>query len=271
MGGGLPGSLVVTIMRNLSLIALAMLPTIAPCSAQGQGGLFRNAYACSDRRQSSVCVFGKIPAGKQVTLIAKGWKSAALPKETFSKANEEFQNDVKISTRLQVATPPPENAFMIAVLADAKEIKEIPLKEVQDEAAVERIGRYIKETDSLNLNPNIRLLKTHLLRLSSTVLLSESFLASPDDVAALEKELPTGCSACENVPLLVGQKLEDLFKDIRSTEVNAVESTCGGISAAFALLGRTYLLSHAFACESDSFSATLIHDLSGQKPKLVFK
>jgi hypothetical protein len=259
-----------TVMRNLSLVALALLPTIAPCSAQGQSGLFRSAYACADRGRSSVCVFGKIPAGKQVTLIARGWKSSALPKETFSNADE-FQNDVKISTRLQVDRPPPENVFMIAVLADAKEVKEIPLKEVQDEAVVERIGRYIKGTDSLNLNPNIRLLKTRLLRLSSTVLLSESFLASPDDAAALEKELPTGCDACENVPLLVGQELEDLFKDIRSTAVNAVESTCGGISAAFALFGRTYLLSHASACESDSFSASLIHDLSGQKPKLVFK
>lgn len=271
MGGGSPGSLVVTVMRNLSLVALAMLPTIAPCSAQGPGGLFRDAYACSDRGPSSVCVYGKIPAGKHVTLIAKGWKSSALPKETFSNANEEFQNGVKISTRLQVATPPPENAFMIAVLADVKEVDEIPLKEVQDEAVAERIGRYIKGTDSLNLNPNIRLLKTRLLRLSSTVLLSESFLASPDDVAALEKELPTGCGDCENVPLLVGQKLDDLFKDIRSTEVNAVERTCGGITAAFVLFGRTYLLSHAFACESDSFSASLIHDLSGPKPKLVFK
>lgn len=266
----MPGRFVVTIVRNLSLVALAMLPTIAPCSAQGQSGLFRDAYPCTDRGPSPVCVYGKIPAGKHVTLIAKGWKSSALPKETFSNASEGFQNGVKISTRLEVGTPPPESALMIAVLADAKEVNEVPLKEVRDEAVVERIGRYIKVTDSLNLDPSLRLLRTRLLRLSSTVLLSESFLASPDDADALEKQLPTGCGACENVPLLVGQELEDLFKSIRSTKLD-VERTCGGITAAFALFGRTYLLSHAFSCETDTFSATLIHDLSGQKPKVVFK
>ena len=69
-----------------------------------------------------MCVYGKIPAGKQVTVLAKGWKSSALPKQTFSNDGEDFQNGVKTSTRLQVATPPPKDALMIAVLADAKEI-----------------------------------------------------------------------------------------------------------------------------------------------------
>jgi hypothetical protein len=50
---------------------------------------------------------------------------------------------------------------------------------------------------------------------------------------------------------------------------NAVESTCGGIKFAFALSGRTYLVSYAESCESDSFSAALIHDLSEKQPKLV--
>jgi hypothetical protein len=257
-------------MRYLSLVAVAILLTTAPCRADGPGSLFRDAYACPDRGPSSVCVYGKIPAGKQVTVLAKGWKSSALPKQTFSNEGEDFQNGVKTSTWLQVATPPPKDAFIIVVLADAKEINEIPLREVQDDAVVERIGRYIKSANGLNLDPNTRLLKTRLLRVSSTVLLSETFLASPDDAAALEKELPTGCGGCENVPLLVGKDLEDLFKPARSTKVN-VEHTCGGITLAFTLSGRIYLVSHAFTCESDSFSATLVHDLSGPKPKLVFK
>jgi hypothetical protein len=50
-----------------------------------------------------------------------------------------------------------------------------------------------------------------------------------------------------------------------------VEQTCGGIDFAFAVSGRTYILSHALRCESDAFSATLVHELSGEKPKLVFK
>jgi hypothetical protein len=257
-------------MRYLSLVALAILLTIAPCRADGPGSLFRDAYACPEGGASSVCVYGKIPVGKQVTVLARGWKSSALPKQTFSNDGEDFQNGVKTSTRLQVATPPPKDVSMIAVLADAKEINEIPLREVQDDAVVERIGRYIKSANGLNLEPNIRLLKTRLLRLSSTLLLSETFLASPDNAAALEKELPTGCGSCENVPLLVGKDLEDLFKPARSTKVN-VESICGGIDLAFAVSGRTYILSHALRCESDAFSATLVHELSGKKPRLVFK
>ena len=160
---------------------------------------------------------------------------------------------------------------MIAVLADAKEINELPLQEVQDEAAVERISRYIKSAKGLNLDPDIRLLKTRLLRPSPDVLLSESFLASPDDEEDLRKQLPTGCGSCENVPLWVGQDLDDLFKAARSDKPNSVERTCGGIEMAFTLSGRTHLVSHAFACESDSYSGTFVHDLSGPKPKLVFK
>jgi hypothetical protein len=260
------------IIRYLSLIAIGIGMTIAPCGAAGQGGLFRDAYACPDRGgPTSVCVYGKIPAGKQVTLIAKGWKSASVPKETFSNENEEFQNGEKTSTRLQAAKPPPKDAMMIAVLADAKDVNELPLQEIQDEAAVERISRYIKSANGLNLDPDIRFLKTRLLRLSPTILLSESLLASPGDEDALRKELPTGCGDCEIVPLWVGQDLVDLFKAARSEKANSVERTCGGIKMAFTLSGRMHLLSHAFACESDSYSGTFVHDLSGAKPKLVFK
>jgi hypothetical protein len=139
------GALAELVMRRLSLIALIIGWTIAACRAEGPGGLFRDAYACPDRGgPTAVCVYGKIPTGKAVTLLAKGWKSPAVPKETFSNKNEEYQNGVKTSTRLQAAKPPPKDAFMIAVLADAKEINELALQEVQDEAVTERIGRYIK-------------------------------------------------------------------------------------------------------------------------------
>jgi hypothetical protein len=209
-------------------------------------------------------------ASTQVTVLAKGWKNSAVPKEAWPTDNNDFQNGAKTITRLEVTTAPPKDTAMIAILADAKAGNELPLEEVQDEALVAKIGQYIKATNGLNLAPDIQVLKTHLLRPSPTILLSETFLAAPDDVAALEKELPTGCGDCENVPLLVGQNLEDLFKEARSTKAN-VERTCGGLKLTFALSGRAYVLSHAFACESDSFSATLIHDLSGTKPKLVFK
>jgi len=205
-----------------------------------------------------------------VTLLAKGWKSSAQKKEEFSNKGDDFQNGVETSTRLQVAKPPPKDGAMIAVLADTQAVTELPLEEFQDEAVVGRISEYIKAAKGLNLAPDMKVLKTRLLRLSPTILLSETFLAQPDDVPALEKQLPTGCAECDNVPLLVGKDLEDLFKDIRSTTVN-VESTCGGIDLAFAVSGRTYVLSHALTCESDSFSATLIHDLSEERPRLVFK
>ena len=206
-----------------------------------------------------------------MTVLAKGWKSSALKKEEFANKGDDFQNGIETSTRLQVAKPPPKDTILIAVLADAQTINELPLEEVRDEAVAGRIAQYIKTTNGLNLDPDIRVLKTRLLRASPTILLSETFLAGPDDVAALEKELPTGCSACQNVPLLVGQNLEDLFKQIRSPNVNSVERTCGGIDLAFAVSGRTYVLSHALTCESDSFSAVLVHDLSGERPRLVFE
>jgi hypothetical protein len=193
-----------------------------------------------------------------------------LKKEEFSNKGNDFQNGVETSTRLQVAKPPPKDAAMMAVFADAQAVTELPLEEIHDEAVVGRIGEYIKNAKGLNLAPDIRVLRTRLLRLSPTILLSETFLAVPDDVAALEKEMPAGCLDCENVPLLVGNNPEDLFKDIRSTTVN-VERTCGGIDLAFTVSARTYVLSHALTCESDSFSATLIHDLSDAKPRLVFK
>ncbi|WP_407118589.1 hypothetical protein [Bradyrhizobium sp. LMG 9283] len=135
----------------------------------------------------------------------------------------------------------------------------------------ERIGRYVKSAKALNLEPDIRLLQTRLLRLSPTILLSETFLSAPDDVAELTKQLPSGCDACEKVPLMVGADLHDLFREIRSSQKNAVERTCGGIKLAFTLSGRPHALSYAFTCESDAMMATLVHDLSGPTPKLVFR
>src|SRR5690242_6501761 len=119
-------------MKFLSFALLTILSTTAICSAAEQGNLFRDAYACPDKSPSSVCVYGTIPKGKQVTVIAKGWKSAGLPKGSFSNKNEEFQNGVDTSTRLQVATLPPKDAFMIAVLAPADAVNEIPFEEIQD-------------------------------------------------------------------------------------------------------------------------------------------
>jgi len=260
-------------MKHLSLLTFAISLTIAPCYADGQRGLFREAYACSDRGPSSVCIYGTIPKGKQVTVFAKGWKSPARQKEQFPTDNEYFNNGVKTSTRLEVAAPPPKDvASMIAVLAPADAINELPLEEVQNEALLGRISQFIKTTKELNLAPDIRLLKTSLLRLSPTILLSETFLASPADVAVVEKELLTGCMDCENVPILVGPTLTDLFKEIRaSPSKTEVERTCGRIEFAIAVSGRSYVLSRAFACESDSFSATLIHDLSGGTARLAFK
>ena len=206
-----------------------------------------------------------------MTLLAKGWKSSAVPKQRFSNKGDEFNTGIKTMTRLQLAKPAPKDVAMIAVLADAASIHELPLKEVQDEALVGKIAQYIRTKNELNLEPDIQLLKTRLLRVSPTILLSETFLAPRDEEAAVwEKQLAAGCGVCENVPLLVGATLEDLFKEIRSTEIN-VERTCGGIELAFELSGRTYVVSGAQVCEGDSFSAVLVHDLSGNRAKLAYK
>ena len=114
-------------------------------------------------------------------------------------------------------------------------------------------------------------MRTRLLRLSPTFSLSETFLTSPDDAPALEKELATGCDGYERCRcLLDNHYCKDLFKEVRCTKTN-VEQTCGSIDLAFAVSGRTYILSHALRCKSNAFSATLAHKLSGEKPKLVFK
>lgn len=256
-------------MKYLSLATIAILLLISPCHAAGKSGLFREAFRCPDRGPSSVCLWGAIPKGKQVTLLAMNWKSSAEPQGEFP--NTEFENSYKTITHLRVAAPPPEGAFIIAVLAAAATVNELPLEEVQDEALVARIGLQIRNAKELKLEPDIRVLKTRLLRLSPTILIAESFLASPENVAVLEKELPTGCFDCEKVPMLVREDLTYLFAGMDPTNVNGVERACGGIKFAFALSGRPYLVSYAMSCEGDSLSATLIHDLSGKQPKLVFK
>jgi hypothetical protein len=108
----------------LSLVLLAILLKIAPCCAESQSGLFRLAFSCPDRAPSSICVFGTIPRGKQVTLLAEGWKSSAAPKKEFP--NTETDSGVKTNTYLQVAAPPPKGAYVIAVLATAEAVNELP-------------------------------------------------------------------------------------------------------------------------------------------------
>lgn len=255
-------------MKLLFLITIATFLTIAPCFANDESSLFRSAFACPDQGVLPICIFGTIHAEQKVTIVAKDWKSSAVPIREFP--NTEFDNGFKTITHLQVTTPPPKGALAVAVLAAAETVTLLPLKEVQDQATVDRIVRHIKSAKGLNLDPDFRLLKTRLLRLSSTILLSETFLASSADAAELEKQLPTGCGDCSNIPMSIGRNLDDLFREIRSDGPH-FEQFCGRIELAFALSGRTYLGSHAFDCGSDAFSAMLIHDLSDGQPKLVFK
>jgi hypothetical protein len=246
-------------VKYLSLVAVGILLTNAPCHADAPGTLFRHAFSCPERGPSSVCIFGTIPKGKPVTLIAGDWKSTGVPKQEFP--NTDFDNGFKTITRLAVAVPPPKDAFMIAVLAAAETVSLLPLKEVQDQAVAGRIGQYLEGAKDLKTASDLHEpTKTRLLRLSPTILLSETFLTPPDGGG----ELSIGCVYCEVIPMLVGQDLTDLLATVR------YPNTCGGIKFAFALSGRPHLVSFAETCESDSFSATLIHDLSGKQPKRVF-
>ena len=246
-------------MRSLFLVAVGILLTSAACHAEAPSSPFRHAFFCPERGPSAVCIFGTIPKGKQVALIARDWKSSAVPKEEFP--NTDFDNGFKTITRLQVAVPPPKDAFMIAVLAAADTVSLLPLREVRDQAVVRRIGQYLEGAKDLKTASDLHEpTKTRLLRLSPTILLSETFLTPPDGGG----ELSIGCVSCEVIAMLVAQDLTDLFAKIRAP------NTCGGIKLAFALSGRPHLVSFAQTCESDSFSATLIHDLSGKQPKQVF-
>jgi hypothetical protein len=248
-------------MRYWTLVATAVLLSNAPCYGDAQSSLFRDAFACPDRGPLSVCIFGTIPSGKQVTVVAKDWKSPAVPKEQFKDA---IENGAKTITRLEVTKPPPAKAYLIAILVATETVEVLPLKEVQDEAVVRRITQYLENAKELKTESDLHdPTKTRLLRLSPTILLSETFLTppgSPDDGG----KVSIGCEYCEMIPLLIGQDLIDLFAKIRSPNI------CGAITSAFALSGRTYLRSDALSCESDSFSAILIHDLSGKQPRLAY-
>jgi hypothetical protein len=190
--------------------------------------------------------------------MARGWKSSAVPKDAFP--NTDFDNGFKTITRMEVAASPPKDAFMIAVLAAAETVNLLPLQEVQDQAVVGRISQYLEGATELKTASDLHdASQTRLLRLSPTILLSETFLTPPDGGG----KLSIGCAYCEVIPMLVGQDLIDLFADIR------YPNTCGGFKFAFALSGRPHLVSHAESCESDSFSATLIHDLSDNRPKHI--
>ena len=242
-------------MRPLVLVAVGILLTTAPCHAEVPNTLFRHAFSCPERGPSSVCIFGTIPQGKPVALIARDWKSSAVPKDEFP--NTDFDNGFKTIMRLQVAVPPPKDAFKIAVLAAAETVNLLPLKEVQDQAVVGRITQFLEGAKDLKTASDLHEpTTTRLLRLSPTILLSETFLTPPDGGGG---ELSIGCVYR---PMLVGQDLTDLFAKLRAP------NTCGGIKFAFALSGRPHLVSFAQSCESDTFSATLIHDLSGPRPKL---
>jgi hypothetical protein len=104
--------------------------------------------------------------------------------------------------------PPPKEAFMIAVLAAADTVNLLPLKEVQDQAVVGRIGQYLEGAKDVKTASDLHEpTKTRLLRLSPTILLSETFLTPPDGGG----ELSIGCRYCEVIPMLVGPDLIDLL------------------------------------------------------------
>src|SRR3954469_9916870 len=138
-------------MKCLPVVAIAILLVISPCHAAGKSGLFREAFVCPERGPSSVCLWGTIPKGKQVTLLAMNWKSSAEPQGEFP--NTEFENSYTTITHLRVAAPPPKDAFIVAVLAAAARVSELPLEEAQDQALVARIELHIKKAQELNLDP----------------------------------------------------------------------------------------------------------------------
>ncbi|MGJ4946953.1 hypothetical protein [Bradyrhizobium sp. HKCCYLS20291] len=257
-------SLVVT---HLCLVAAALLTLAGSCSAAAQNTLFGKVFNCPGKGKSSVCVWGTVAKATTVTLLAKGWKSSGTPQRVFP--NTEFENNYKTFTQIELPAASPKDAFMIAVFAPSELVSDIPLQDTKDDAVIRRIGAYVKKA-KLNLAPDIQMLGTRLYRMSPTILLSQTFLANADYAATVKGRPPRDCEYCDVVPALVGEPPIDLFASIRSKEVNSVEHVCGGIEFAFALSERPHVVSYASICESDSFSTTLIHDLSGKTPKLVF-
>jgi hypothetical protein len=251
------------------IVAIATFFAIAAnVSAAERHVQFFNVFDCPDRGHTSLCLLGKLPRGAVVTIIAKNWKTSAEAIGTlpYDDAHDEF----KTVTTLRTNAKPPASAVMIAVTATTNAVELIHQREIHSDNISRRVAQFLRKTrdiDSSGFKYNI---KTRILKVSPEIMLAEAKLTSR--IEATDPSTQETIAVCEHcgddtVPLMVGANLVDLFAAVRTAD----DHHCGGIVSTFRLFGRTHVLSNALSCESDTYSYTLVHDLSGKSPKLVFR
>ncbi|MBV9459495.1 MAG: hypothetical protein JO141_18525 [Bradyrhizobium sp.] len=255
-------------MRYLAIAAAIFLG--GPAFAE-QSELFHDAHACPERGVKSACIFGKIPGGTKLTLITRGWKASAEARETFP--NNDFDNGHKTITRLESSGKPPTGTIMIAVAAPTDSIEVIATLEIHDENISRRAAEFVSRMKGLEGKNGWGYkyeIQTRIFKLSPAITIAEARFTSHIETAdpdTKEKLIVGEHLDDDTVPLLVGSNMLDLFASTRKGD----ETFCGGIVAAFKMSGRMHLLSNAEVCETDLPSTTLVHDLSGKVPKLVFQ
>lgn|SRR5882724_7792753 len=255
-------------MRHLFWVVATIALTTASCYAQEQRDLFRDVFPCPDRGPPSLCVFGTVSRGKPITLLGKNWKSSAVPKDEFPNVNSNYS--ATTVTHLEAAKAPPMQTPIVAVLVESAAIKTVPFTEVRDEKLLERISPFLAGPVELGLNPNLHYgVNTSFIKLSPSIVLFETKVTQPPKPSA-KRGTPAGCGNCEDIVPMLGMMVENdpvnLFEDFHYI----VPYVCGGLVSAFTLSNRLHIFSTAANCESGIFLKTLIHDLSGKQPSLVF-
>ncbi|SRR6266403_3675542 len=255
-------------MRQMLWVVATIALTTASCYAQEQRDLFRDVFPCPDRGPPSLCVFGTVSREKPITLLGKNWKSSAVPKDELP--NVDSENTATTITRLEVAKAPPMQAPIVGVLVESAAIKPVPLIEIQDEKLLEKISPFLEGPVELALDPDLHYsANTRFIKLSPRIELFETKLTLPPKPSA-KKGTSVGCGNCADIIPMLGMWVENdlvnLFEELRYV----VPYVCGGLVSAFTMSNRLHIFSTASSCERDTVSKTLIHDLSGKQPKLVF-
>jgi hypothetical protein len=256
-------------MPRFIVFGLLILCVASAASAQQSDSIFRNAFKCPDKGPTSICVFGTIPKGRKVTIIVKDRTISATPAEEFP--NTEFDNGFSTITRLEATKPLARELPVIAVLAPAESVKLVPQIEYRDDKVVRATENYWRKVREVDREPYRKYsVSTRLIKLAPSIIIAETkYTSHIEMVDPRNGKLLTICAHCDDglAEFLVRADLVDLFKGFRRQGDNF----CGGLVSAFELFGRLHILSKVDPCESDAGGNTLIHDISGSAPRLVFK
>jgi len=248
-------------------IATVLLFTAKSLAAEHHAQFF-NVFDCPDRGRTSLCLLGKLSRGAIVTIIAKDWKTSAEAMGTlpYDDAHDEF----KTITTLRANARRSAGADMIAVIAPTNAVELIHQREIHDDHISRRVVQFLRKARDIDNSGFKYNIKTRILEVSPKIILAEAKLTSR--IEATDPSTQETIAVCEHcgddtVPLVVETRMVDLFAAVRTGD----DHHCGGIVSTFRLFGRMHVLSNAFSCESDTYSYTLVHDLSGKSPKLVFR